>query len=303
MPEELQDQEQVESRADDDLSVGREESTSESQATEEPSGGVESDLRQVAASLGVDPSYADGFSSVADLQRAVALWDRQLVGRQQPQQVPPPQYQQPQSQLPPNPQGSPQPPAKLDLAKFKDFEPEVQEVVKAFIEQQQQFEQYRQQQDAAMQQMFAMQQHGWIQQQQQAIRQEENAIHDALDSIGGDRFGKSLDDSGRTVYVSDEQAANRARVIQAYVSLKQIHAQEGRSVSPAALARRAATLVFSEDDQKAQAQARIKEQSKQRLGKPGRQRAAEVGSKDYDPAKDTELLSIYRQMEKENGSR
>lgn len=150
------------------------------------------------------------------------------------------------------------------------WDEETIQLVEKMKEVEQRYKQELQQREQALQQT----------QQQfiiQEVQREVNAFHDHADALDPERFGKSIDDAGKPVQLSDKHKEARTKLGEAYETLKAGFRARGQQLPPqSVLIRRAHAIAFGDDIRKQERNSisqNLRRQSRRRLGTPARSRA------------------------------
>lgn len=243
--------------------------------------------RELAASYGLSEDDLTDFDSTAEFTRAARIIDRQnaSLGQLARQQFQERQNQQSEKQ---NGHAAAQAVenaktaaklAKLDLEKLKaaGYDEEMlefaanQNVLGDEVERLQK----ERDEDRAKYEQLNSQFARW-QQQQEAEQQAARiaSFHDAVDSIGDPRFGKSVDESGRAVQLPEQAESQRRKLYEQAETLAAGIVTRARAAgaqpampSMAVLIRRAHQLAFADDiraEERKKVQQEITEQSKRR---------------------------------------
>jgi len=303
-------------------------------AKPEPPSWLTAEHRELASSYGLSQDDLSDFGSAAEFARATRIIDRQNaalgeLARKQ-REVAPAETQTTQTaaaQAVENAKTAAKL-AKIDLEKLKaaGYDEETLGVIanqNAVIDEFEKLQKEREQERAAFQQLNT--QFTQFQQSQEAERQAMRiaSFHDAVDSIGDPRFGKSVDENGRPVQLSEQADAERRKLYEQAetLALGIVTRARAAGVQPrlpplsVLVKQQAYPLAFADDiraEERRKVQQEITEQSKRRRPVAQvRQPVGQVPKKDgpqsrnemiSEIANNPEVVAAWQRIQQEAGS-
>lgn len=267
---------------------------------DQPPAWLDESSRSLAESYGLSEDELKDFSSQEEFNKFTRFVDKQLAGVGK-------QVLNPQKKDDPSPVEQKQTDDDLDLSKYEEkYDEDTVRIVKTLKEVREQnrmLMEERQQREAFVQ-------------QQEAVRQI-NAFHEAVDSLGDERFGKSISEDGVPVPIAGEADTLRRRVFETVATLAagidaRARANGKEPVLPPLpdLVKRAYQMEFA-NDIAARAQqsveAKIREQSKRRRPVAGsRGVQAPLNPKSGDLAKqianNQDIKKLWNEFQRDNGT-
>lgn len=309
-------------------------------AGSQPESWLNDEYKALASSYGIGDDDLKDFGSAAEFNRVTRLIDKQLLNF----------AQTPTKETPPATPPAEQPTAaevkqalklgrldKLDLDKLKaaGYDDDALAVFgkqNDSIERHNELVDYLEQRASAEKQFedrFGKLEQGF-QQFQQVLMQAESQrrldqFHNAVDSLGDARYGKSLDDTGRPKAITEAEDAARRKLFETVTMLENGIAasqekagQQIKLPPPSVLLKRAHQLAFADDiraEERRKIQEQIAEQSKKR--RPVEQHrgpngqfapAPQAGPQSPDQmarevAENPQLKALYERFQEENGQK
>jgi hypothetical protein len=289
-----------------------------------PTSWVKDEHKQLAASFGIPDEDLNGFTSADEFNRAAKLLSRTFASAGQAAKQPAhPAVTQPVA-TPATPAATEQQPkklAKLDAAKFKEagYDEDTIALVNAHNDAIEQAE--AQQRELSQMREQVGQFHRAMVEQDYVRRM--NAFHDAVDSLGDSRFGKSVGKDGSQVSLSKDEDAGRAKLFNAtdmllrgIIDQAQASGRQPQVPPWSVLVQQARQLAFAEDiraEERKKVQAQVTEQSKRRrsvaavrnpVGQFATHKQAFEGpnATAKQLASNPRIMAAWKKMTEENGS-